>query len=169
MIVKADISHLDAAWRIIDRCRASLRERGIFQWDDVYPTREDVEADIGAGRLYALTTGEHPQAIVTMDSIQEPEYATLSWMSPEPALVVHRLCVDPSAQGRGLGGQLMDYVEKHASRHRFASIRLDAYSGNPQALSLYRRRGYREVGQVLFPRRTLPFCCFELNVGSGPV
>ncbi|WP_173049782.1 hypothetical protein [Nitrospira sp. KM1] len=43
-------------------------------------------------------------------------------------------------------------------------VRLDAYSGNPQALTLYRRRGYREAGQVTFPRRALPFICFEFEV-----
>jgi hypothetical protein len=61
----------------------------------------------------------------------------------------------------------MDFAESHAARSGYASIRLDAYTGNPRSVQLYRRRGYREVGQVYFPRRTLPFWCFELIV-DGP-
>jgi ribosomal protein S18 acetylase RimI-like enzyme len=164
-IVRADTSHLDEAWSIVDRCRIALRERGIFQWDDIYPTREVVAADIAGGRLYALTAAGRCHAVVTVDTVQDDQYVTVPWTSAEPALVVHRLCVDPVAQGRGLGRRLMDYVEAHAKHHRFASVRLDAYSGNAEAVAFYRRRGYREAGQVYFPRRTLPFYCFEFEVG----
>lgn len=58
----------------------------------------------------------------------------------------------------------MDYVENYARRHRYANLRLDAYSGNPRALALYKGHGDREAGQVLFPRRALPFTCFELGL-----
>ena len=166
MIIPAERAHLDAAWQIVDRCRTALRARGILQWDDVYPTRQTVEADIECARLYVLHSGDEAAAIVTVDATPDEQYATVPWTSAEPALVVHRLCVDPAAQRRGLGGRLMDYVEAHAEHHGFASVRLDAYSGNPDALALYRRRGYREAGQVFFPRRSLPFYCFELDVQS---
>ena len=166
MIIQADTSHLDAAWTIIDRCRTALRERGVLQWDHLYPTREIVRADLAAGRLYALTVGGRPEAVVTVDTTQDAQYAAVPWRFIEPALVVHRLCVDPAAQGCGFGGQLMDYVEEYAAHHDFGSVRLDAYSGNPPALALYRRRGYRQAGEVFFPRRVLPFYCFELDVRS---
>jgi ribosomal protein S18 acetylase RimI-like enzyme len=160
-IVHADASHLDAAWAIIDRCRTALRERGIEQWDLVYPTRETVANDIANGRLYVVTDGSVCQATVALDTRQEPEYVAVPWNTSEPALVVHRLCVDPAMQGRGLGAQVMDFVESYAREQGYASIRLDAYSGNPDAVAFYRRRGYREAGQIFFPRRPLPFPCFE--------
>ncbi|MCW5797004.1 MAG: GNAT family N-acetyltransferase [Nitrospira sp.] len=166
MIIPADESHLDAAWELIDRCRTMLRVHGILQWDEMYPTREIVAADIAERRLYVLIVHTRPQAVVTVDQTQEAQYTTMPWTSPEPALVVHRLCVDPTAQGHGFGGQLMDYVETHAEHHRFGSVRLDAYSGNPLALAFYRERGYREVGHVFFPRRSRPFYCFELDIQS---
>ncbi len=55
---------------------------------------------------------------------------------------------------------MMDFAENFARSHDFSCIRLDAYT-NPQALGLYERRGYRRVGQLYFPRRELPFACFE--------
>jgi ribosomal protein S18 acetylase RimI-like enzyme len=162
--VQAGQSQLDAAWTVVDRCRATLRQCGILQWDDVYPTRTTVAADIAHGRLYVLTVSGECQATVALDDTQDPQYRTVAWTTAEPALVVHRLCVDPEAQGRGYGRQLMDFVEAYATRRRYSSVRLDAYSGNPAAVALYRRRGYREAGQVMFPRRSLPFHLFELGV-----
>jgi ribosomal protein S18 acetylase RimI-like enzyme len=167
-IVQADELHLDAAWAVIDRCRAALRQRGILQWDDVYPTRATVAADIAHRRLYVLSVSDECQATVALDDTQDPLYRTVPWTTAEPALVVHRLCVDPPAQGRGYGAELMKFAETYAERHRYSSIRLDAYSDNPSAVELYRRRGYREAGQVMFPRRALPFHLFELAVGRHP-
>ena len=157
MIKAADDSQLDMMWDLIDRCRAALLERGIRQWDHLHPARESVAADIADKRLYCLTASGLCRAVVTIDVQQEAECATVPWTTTEPALSVHRLCVDPAAQGCGLGRQLMDYIETYAKHYRFAGLRLDAYSGNPQALAFYRRRGYREAGLVHFPRRVMPF------------
>jgi ribosomal protein S18 acetylase RimI-like enzyme len=168
VIVRADDSHLEAAWTIITRCRAALSGTGIHQWDDVYPTRETVLQDLAHGALYMLVAGTGCQATIALDDRQEEAYGALSWSTEEPALVVHRLCVDPAFQGHGLAHRVMDFVEAHAQAHHYRSIRLDAYSGNPAATGLYRRRGYRAVGEVFFPRRPLPFVCFERAVPSRP-
>lgn len=165
-IIKADESHLDAAWSIVRRCRDALRECGVPQWDDVYPTRETVAGDIVRGGLYVLIDSAECVATVAVDTEADALYATVPWRFGEPALIVHRLCVDPGVQGRGVGGLLMDVVEADAARDGYASIRLDAYTGNPNSLAFYRRRGYREAGQVMFPRRSLPFACLELAVGA---
>ncbi len=164
MIEVATKSQFDIVWNIIDRCRSALLDQGILQWDNLYPTAETVRADIADGRLYLSTSSGINRAVVTLDMKAEPQYSTVLWKTLEPALIVHRLCVDPTFQGNGFGRQLMDYAESYARQHRYASLRLDAYSGNPRALVLYHRRGYRKAGQVLFPRRVLPFTCFELGL-----
>jgi len=53
------------------------------------------------------------------------------------------------------------FAEKRAADNGYSSIRLDAYSGNAIALQLYERNGYRKRGEVFFPRRELPFICYE--------
>ena len=164
-LIKAEPRHVDPAWSVIDRCRATLAAEGIHQWDEAYPTRDVVDADVGRGALFILEDDSgRCVASVALDDRQADEYRTLAWTTPEPALVVHRLCVDPREQGRGLARRLMDFAESYAAERGYASIRLDAYTGNPRSVRLYRRRGYREVGQVRFPRRALPFWCFELSL-----
>ena len=118
----------------------------------VYPTRETAVQDMNVGGLYVFASLGQVLAVVTIDTQHEDEYNTVRWTTAEPALIVHRLCVDPEVQGQGIGRRLMEFVERYAVRQRFSSVRLDAYSGNPRALALYRQRGYREAGQVSFPR-----------------
>lgn len=166
-VVRGTPAHVDAAWEILDRCRRALDARGIHQWDDVYPTREVIEADVANGRLWVLEVEGRVRASVALDSAQDPQYASVEWAYSEPALVVHRLCVDPGAWGRGYATQLMNFAERYAAEHGFASIRLDAYSANPESIHLYRRRGYRDAGQVYFPRRRGHFHCFELATSQS--
>lgn len=167
-VIKGEARHVDPVWALMQRCRRALEAEGIFQWDDAYPTRGTVDADARRGALYVLEDDAgHCLASVALDDVQSPEYATLQWSGDEPAIVVHRLCVDPPAQGRGHAHRLMEFAELHAVENGYASVRLDAYTGNHSSVQLYRRRGYREVGQVRFPRRELPFWCFELSLDES--
>lgn len=166
-IILASALHVDAVWTLMQRCHDALLREGIAQWDSVYPTREVPEKDVSRGALYVLESVEGVAGCMTLDEVQAKEYAEVAWTGGEPALVVHRVCIDPAFQGHGLSHRLMDFVEAHAARRGYASIRLDAYSANARSVALYRRRGYREAGQIFFPRRPLPFHCFELLVRPG--
>ncbi|MDF1501646.1 GNAT family N-acetyltransferase, partial [Roseisolibacter sp. H3M3-2] len=165
---RADATDVDAAFGVIARCRDALAAAGVPQWDAVYPTRADVAADVAAGTLFVARRAGRVVGAVAADGRQDAAYADVPWRGAEPALVVHRLVVDPDVQGGGIGSALMAHVEALAARHGYASVRLDAYTGNPGSAALYRRRGYHEAGQVRFPRRPLPFHCFERDVARRP-
>jgi GNAT superfamily N-acetyltransferase len=159
--MQADQGHISSVMKVIDACTHAMRQAGIFQWDEIYPNREQIEEDVRDRSLYVARDKGICLGAVSLNEKQEEAYQQLEWCGTEPALVVHRLCVDPSFQGLGIAGQLMSFAEDLALQLGWASIRLDAYAGNPKAVALYEGRGYRRVGQVSFPRRDLPFYCFE--------
>ncbi|MCS6304638.1 MAG: GNAT family N-acetyltransferase [Nitrospira sp.] len=70
----------------------------------------------------------------------------------EVATIIYRLGVAPAFQGKGFVRQLMDYVENYVRHHRYAGIRLDAYSENPRALALY----FRDVDTTKQDRSCFP-------------
>jgi ribosomal protein S18 acetylase RimI-like enzyme len=147
---------------LFHQCVQHLIASGSDQWSDVYPDAATISDDIRDGSLYLATEDAKCAGIVVLNEVQSPEYASLQWLCDGPrVLVVHRLAVRPAVQGRGIGGRLMDFAEQYAAANRYDSIRLDAYTGNPPALCLYEGRGYIRTGQVFFPRRTLPFNCYE--------
>lgn len=157
----ADATDVGEVWDVIASCRIALRERGIMQWDTIYPSVDTVENDIANETLFVLSAEQTCVGIVTLDANADSAYASLQWKFEEPALIVHRLCIRPGLQGRGFGHQLMQFAEGRVSAGEHKSIRLDAYSENVSAVRFYQQRGYRQVGQLFFPRRTRPFFLFE--------
>lgn len=167
LIALAAESHLEAVWTIVDRCRVALSAAGVAQWDAQYPSRQTIGDAVARQGTYVALVDDVCRATVAIDDHQDPEYRTVAWTTVEPALVVHRLCVDPDFEGRGLANALMSFAESYAAEQGYESIRLDAYSANPRAVAFYQRRGYWEAGRVRFPRRPLPFLCFERPVSRG--
>jgi ribosomal protein S18 acetylase RimI-like enzyme len=160
-VAQGSAEDLDAVMDVITLCVRQMRDRGSDQWDDFYPTREILAADIARGELSVLRDGAAIVGAIVLNETQSPEYADLTWQHSKP-LVVHRLCVRPERQGTGAAGILMNFAEARALESGHDSIRLDTYTGNPRAILLYERRGYRLAGYVRFRRRKLPFMCFEL-------
>jgi len=57
-----------------------------------------------------------------------------------PEWFVHHLFVDPSWQGRGIGGRLLEHVSRLADRH---PLRLKCQTENRAAIRFYERHGFR--------------------------
>jgi ribosomal protein S18 acetylase RimI-like enzyme len=153
---------------IVTHCIRGMRSKGIYQWDDVYPNSTVFESDARAGSLYVIRQTGACVAAVCLNEEQPEEYGRLPWRYRfGRALVIHRLCVHPQWQKQGLAARLLAFAEEHAAGHGYAAIRFDAYSGNPHALALYERHGYERVsGTIHFPRRELPFYCYEKVVDA---
>ncbi len=158
---------LDEALRVVRACADGLRKMGLDQWDDLYPSREILEADVAAGSLYVMKEGERCLAIACLDEHQDPTYEAVAWAYDHPRIVsIHRLSVDPAVQGKGLARRMMDFLEEKAADLGYGVIRLDAYEKNPAALGLYAKRGYRRSGVVRL-RKGL-FACFEKRLAASP-
>jgi ribosomal protein S18 acetylase RimI-like enzyme len=167
-IVLAQPAHLDRVMEIVALCVSQIQAAGSDQWDEVYPSRAILDADIAGRSLYLLLDAGETLGAIVLNETQAPEYEELTWYREKP-LVVHRLCVHPARQKAGAARILMDFAEAAAVQRGYDSVRLDTYTGNPRAVALYDRRGYRIAGYVRFPRRKLPFVCFELLLNQQPV
>ena len=81
----------------------------------------------------------------------EGDYEPAEWRYPADRFaVLHRLCVHPDFQGRGVAREAMDHIEKRARGQGAQALRLDAFSQNPSALRLYERRGYEKAGEIRY-------------------
>lgn len=148
-LVKA--TDVDAVFALYQRCTAALLAAGIRQWDERYPTRQTAADGIARGDLYWLMAGDERVGAVTLNALAAPEYAPLTFVEAEPALIIHALVIDPSLQAKGLGKAAMDACEAFGRANGFRCVRLDAYPGNPAAIRLYEQRGYALRGEVHFP------------------
>ena len=161
----AGISDLEKILAIYQRCKTRLEAEGIKQWYEGYPNITVLRGDVDAGELFKYVVDGRIVAVLVLTEKQEKEYETVKWQRPEArSPVVKRLAVEPDFQNRGIATELMKFAEVYTVRNGYTSIRLDAYSGNKAALDFYIKRDYHEVGEVYFPKRELPFKCFEKEI-----
>ena len=142
---------LDALVSLYGAATQDMLRQGIDQWDEYYPDREILTEDVESGDMtLGLLDGE-PACAWVVNREYEPEYVSGAWEhTGGDFCVLHRLCVNPELQGRGLAQQAMARMEKNALDKGFDSVRLDVFSQNLHAQRLYERLGYKRTGEVRF-------------------
>ncbi|PQP89075.1 N-acetyltransferase, partial [Paenibacillus sp. AR247] len=139
-----------------------MQEGGSDQWDDEYPNRDVIGEDLSRGTLFAAEGDGRILGIMVLDQHQDEQYDKIPWTETEgPHLMMHRIAVDPMAQGQGIARKLVAFAEQFAQENGYKSIRLDTYAKNAPALKLYRGLGYDQRGEVNYPGREAGFPAFE--------
>lgn len=161
-IEAASINDLKSIKSLYAAVTKHLRNNGVTQWDRFYPNGFVIGKDLKSRHLHAILNDGVCIGAVVVNEDQSSKYTDLPWSDQKgrPA-VIHRLAVHPDSQGRGIGKQLLLYSEELAKSRGYTSIRLDAYTANPAAITMYERAGYDPKGQIRYPFRKHPYQCFE--------
>ena len=150
---RAEEGDVEAILAVMEEAKAFLRERGVDQWQDGYPNRETIMADIAAGQGWAfdcLDTGELAgYECVSM----EPEacYPGIDgkWLTEgENYAVIHRTMAAAKFRGTRLAGEMFSFAEELASGMGKASVRVDTHRDNAPMNRLCEKRGYTYCGVV---------------------
>ena len=138
---------LDEICSLIKDAIAEMEKNGIYQWDDIYPTRSDFEEDIKKNNLYVVLDEDKLVAIYVISGECDEEYKNGKWQfDDQAAYILHRFCVSPKMQNRGLGKIVLNHVEQQIKDMGYQSVRLDTFTQNPFAQKLYRNNGYESRG-----------------------
>lgn len=168
LIEKATYSDLEACLLITRSCADEMIKKGIFQWNETYPSKNILHKDIELHQLWKLTKNNTIIGIVVLTKIEDEEYKPVKWLTGNGNnLYVHRLAVHPTYQGQGYAQKLMSFAEKYAVNNNYNSIRLDTFSQNIRNQKFYQKRGYVKLAAIFFPNQSEhPFYCYEkiLNV-----
>lgn len=164
MIVPSKISEIPEILLLTKRCAAAMIAKGIYQWNEHYPSQQAFEKDIARKELYVYKLEDKIIGTVVISTLMDEEYVSVDWLSPNKNnFYLHRLAVHPSFQGQGYAVQLIDFAEAFAKAHNATSIRLDTFSQNTRNHKIYEQRGYKRLGNIYFPKQSEhPFYCYEL-------
>lgn len=126
-----------------------MEQKGIHQWDSIYPIREDFVEDIPKGTLYIAEVDEEMIGVYVISEEADEAYAKCAWENPDrSACILHRFCISPNHQIQGWGRKILQYIEKQEKDLSYASIRRDVFTQNPHAVNLYKKRGYHNCPTV---------------------
>ena len=97
--------------------------------------------------LYVGLSNEEISVMYAVNKECDEEYESGNWKYPNCEYrVIHRLCVNPKYQNKGIAKETLSHIEKELQKQNVEAIRLDVFSQNPFALSLYYNCGYEKVG-----------------------
>lgn len=72
----------------------------------------------------------------------DEQYHNGKWHYPDSDFrVIYRFCVSPKYQHRGIAAQTLYHIEDELRKNIIDTVRLDVFTENPFALSLYRTHG----------------------------
>lgn len=168
MIRLATQQDLFAILEITKSCATDMISKGIYQWNENYPSLATFEKDLNRGELFVIAPHNKIIGAIVISNFMDEFYNAISWETKnDKNIYIHRLCVHPNFQGKGYAQKLMDFAEKKALKERCYSVRLDTFSLNPKNITFYTQRGYKQLGDIYFPVKSkAPFHCFELNIAS---
>jgi len=143
-----------------------MRAAGNLQWDENYPDDAVFSKDIEHDHLWIAEIDSSIAGVAAVTTDQEPEYALVGWDIEEPAIVVHRLAVDPDFRGAGVASALMQKAETIAVERRIPVLRIDTNTNNGATQKLFPKLGYVLAGEIeLGFRPGLRFLCYEKRLG----
>lgn len=162
-IEKATMSHLEKLYDITKSCAKHMINKGVFQWNEMYPSKEILQLDIELQQIWKIADENTVIGIVVLSEIEDSEYENVKWLtSNDRNLYIHRLAVNPDFQGNGYAQKLMSFAENYAKEHQFNSIRLDTFSQNKRNQDFYEKRNYVKLESIYFPKQSkFPFYCYE--------
>ena len=154
MIRKAEHKDIEAIMEIVHEAQLSLRELGIDQWQDGYPSDYIISEDIDNGVGYLLINDNNNivgyAAIVLSGEETYSQLAPSAWHTPEEYVVVHRLCVSTSKCRCGAATRLMRYAADVARDNGIYSFRIDTHRGNIRMLSMLSKFDFSYCGIIYY-------------------
>jgi GNAT superfamily N-acetyltransferase len=157
---------LPAILRIVRAVVPLMHAAGNFQWEATYPNEQVFQEDIAKAWLWVAELDGQVAGVAALTTAQDPEYAQADWDATEPAVVTHRLAVDPAAQGKGIAAALLTQAEAQGRQWGLRVARVDTNSENRATQALFPKLGYRFAGEITLAFRPgLRFFCYEKQLG----
>lgn len=155
---------LEELWQLVCRAVAHMNALGNPQWGEDYPTRAFYAGDLDREELYAALVDGQLAGVACINTAESPEYDPLPWTTSRPAVVIHRMAIDPAFQRQGVGSALFAFARQWAVEQGFAAMRIDTYSLNHRMQALIAKQGYTKVGEINLHGRPLTYPCFEKSL-----
>lgn len=151
---ETSIEDINDVMKIISSSQKYFKEQGINQWQDGYPNAEVIQNDIDNNHSYVLlsnnkivgTTALSFDGESTYDKVYEGE-----WLTTGDFAVVHRIAVDSSLKGLGLGSHIIAEVEKICINRNIKSIKIDTHEDNKSMQKLLEKCGFKYCGIIYLP------------------
>ena len=153
-IRKTTLSDLAAVMPIFDEARKTIASLGIDQWQNGYPNRSVICADIEKGQSYSVCSdGEIIGTFALIDD-GEPTYDEIfdgKWLTgdgQEQYFAIHRVAISVKCRGMGISTKIIDFCTERARENGKISLRIDTHRGNIVMRKMLEKHGFIHCGTI---------------------
>lgn len=150
-IRKATPENIDAMLTIITLAKEGLAALFVNQWQDGYPNRTQLVADIESGNSYLGFFEDEICATAMISFEADPNYAVIengAWSQNAPYCVVHRIAVHPSYRNKHCAAQMLAYAENLCAARKINYLRIDTHLDNYPMRNFLTRNHFRQCGTI---------------------
>ena len=148
---KGEAKDLDSVMALVAGAQNWLASNGVDQWQDGYPSREQISSDISGGVNYVVESNGVVVATAVVSFDGEPTYAKIvgkGWLNSNRYAVVHRIAVSAEYRSKGIAKEILHYTEELCVENGIFDIRIDTHRNNRAMRSLIKKMGYRHCGRI---------------------
>jgi GNAT superfamily N-acetyltransferase len=141
--IRAD--SLEELTELLNRSYRSLADLGfryLASWQDAQRTRERIKN----AQCFVGIINEKIAATISYYEPQHTQYPP--WDAAGPVAHFGQFAVDPMLQGKGIGDELLQFIERYAMSNGAAELALDTAEKAEHLVNYYTRRGYRFITHV---------------------
>lgn len=133
---------------IIRQAQEYLKQQGIDQWQNNYPSSQTILEDIQKGYGYVLVENDRilGTVAVTFDGDRNYDYIDGKWLSDSPYAAIHRIAVRD--KGGGLASVIIRYTEQMCQNKGVRGIRVDTHEKNLSMQRLLVKNGFQACGII---------------------
>ncbi|MFP4287258.1 MAG: GNAT family N-acetyltransferase [Candidatus Izemoplasmataceae bacterium] len=147
MIRKALNSDLDAIDKLSLEVIHAMHLENIHQWTLNYPRRPHFEKDIEQNALFVYEDNMVITGVMAIYPEHEEAYQVIKWINTH-AIVIHRVLIKPTLQGKGIGSNLLRFAFQYARDQKYDSVKIDTYPANQKMRTLLKNHQFHELGYI---------------------
>lgn len=159
---KLELAYPQEATEILQLYHAAAeagQKTGRSEWDEFYPTMQNILADLEQSSLYVLRENGRIVAAISLVSPEDLDGRGISWTKARSREAC-RFCLMPEMQGKGLAADIFLSALDLLRAQGVEAVRYLCAKGNPAAYRLYTRLGHRQLEDTTFEE--VEFFSFEV-------
>lgn len=148
---KAVESDVNSIMNIIKQAQVYLKEQGVNQWQDNYPSVEIIRNDIVNKNGFVLLKDDDIVGTVAVSFDGEKTYESIydgEWISNHEYAVIHRIAIETNYKGLGLSSIIIKDIEKICLKKGVHSIKVDTHEDNLSMQKLLQKNGFLYCGII---------------------
>ena len=148
---KTEEKDLIQIMEIIKSAQGYLKENGVDQWQDGYPSSQDIKSDIIKGDSYVLVKDDQVIGTAYIAFEEEQDYNNIydgEWLTLKTYAVIHRIAVSDKERGGAAASKIIKEVTKMCCDKGVESIKIDTHRDNLTMQRFLKKMGFHYCGII---------------------